>query len=47
MLMFFFHDSGSTEFGSGLIGMFLISAARSGYQQVLIRQALQGEPVRA
>ncbi len=30
----------------GLIGMFLNSAAQSGYQQVLIRQALQGEPVR-
>jgi Zn-dependent protease len=30
----------------GLIGMFLNSAAQSGYQQVLIRNALQGEPVR-
>ncbi len=30
----------------GLVGLFLNSAAQSGYQQVLIRQALQGEPVR-
>jgi Zn-dependent protease/CBS domain-containing protein len=29
----------------GFIGLFLNSAARSGYQQILIRQALQGEPV--
>jgi Zn-dependent protease/CBS domain-containing protein len=30
----------------GLIGLFLRSAAQGGYQQVLIRQALEGEPVR-
>jgi Zn-dependent protease len=29
----------------GLIGLFLNSAAQSGYQQVVVRQALEGEPV--
>jgi len=31
---------------SALIGMFLNTAAKSGYQQIIIRQTLEGEPVR-
>lgn len=30
----------------GLIGLFLRSASQGGYQQVLVRQALEGEPIR-
>jgi Zn-dependent protease/CBS domain-containing protein len=44
-LQFFAHDWVGGMW-SGLIGLFLNGAAKSGYQQVLIRQALQGEPVR-
>jgi Zn-dependent protease/CBS domain-containing protein len=45
VLQFFSHNWVSGMW-SALIGIFLNGAARSGYQQVLIRQALQGEPVR-
>jgi len=45
VLLFFSHDWVGGIW-SALIGMFLNAAARSGYQDVLIRQALQGELVR-
>jgi Zn-dependent protease/CBS domain-containing protein len=45
VLLFFSHNWVGGLW-SALIGLFLNSAAKSGYQQVLIRQALQGEPVR-
>jgi Zn-dependent protease/CBS domain-containing protein len=45
VLLFFSHNWVGGIW-SVLIGMFLNTAAGSGYQQVVIRQALQGEPVR-
>lgn len=45
-VMQFFSHNWMGGIWSVLIGLFLDRAARSGYQQVLIRQALQGEPVR-
>ncbi len=45
VLQFFSHNW-VAGIWSALIGMFLNSAAKSSYQQVLIREALQGEPVR-
>ena len=45
VLQFFSHDWIGGMW-LALIGWFLNGAAQSGYQQVLIRQALQGEPVR-
>ena len=42
----FFADNFIGGIWLGLIGLFLKHAAESGYQQVLIREALQGEPVR-
>ncbi|MGH7137335.1 MAG: site-2 protease family protein [Pirellulales bacterium] len=45
LMQFFTHDW-IGGLWNVLIGMFLDSAARSAYQQVLVRQALGGEPVR-
>jgi Zn-dependent protease/CBS domain-containing protein len=45
VLLFFSHNWVGGMW-SVLIGIFLNGAAKSGYQQILIRQALQGEPVR-
>jgi Zn-dependent protease/CBS domain-containing protein len=45
VLQFFSHNW-VAGLWSALIGLFLNNAAKSGYQQLLIRQALQGEPVR-
>jgi Zn-dependent protease/CBS domain-containing protein len=42
----FFSGSWLGGIWTGLIGLFLNSAARSGYQQVIAREALHGEPVR-
>ena len=42
----FFHDNFIGGIWLGLIGLFLKHAAESGYQQVIVREALQGQPVR-
>jgi Zn-dependent protease/CBS domain-containing protein len=51
VLQFFVHnEAGQTNWLGGVwlifIGLFLHNAAQSGYRQVVIRQALAGEPVR-
>jgi len=45
-LMQFFSGNWLGGIWIGMIGLFLNTAAQSGYQQVLVKQALQGEPVR-
>jgi len=45
-LMQFFTANWLGGIWMGMIGLFLNNAAQSGYQQVLVKQALQGEPVR-
>jgi Zn-dependent protease/CBS domain-containing protein len=42
----FFHGNWLGGIWMGLIGIFLNDAAKSSYQQVLLKQALRGEPVR-
>jgi len=45
-LMQFFSGNWLGGIWIGMIGLFLNTAAQSGYQQVVVKQALQGEPVR-
>ena len=45
-MMALFAGAWLTGIWSGLLGLFLHGAAQSSYRQLLIRQALQGEPVR-